>query len=309
MAEIVYLDTAFTGLEAIAGTACAFGVFDGYHKGHQFLIEETILDARSRNCPAVAVTFDIDPDELFAKNGFVKLASNGDRVAALAASGVDRVVVFTFTREFAALEPSLFLETAFGTYTPASLHVGSDFRFGFKAQGTLSDLVSWGNQHNMNVVGHNLATLTGIPITATRIRSLLATGTAIEEANELLGRPYRLSGPVTPGRQDGRTFGFKTANVSIEPSLRALGEGVYAAYCAIDGTTYKAAVSVGVSPTFEDVTNAFCEAHILDFDGDLYGRVIALDFISWLRPMIKFSSKQELIDTVLGNINWVRNNL
>ena len=309
MANIVLLDQAVISTNSLAGAACAFGVFDGFHRGHQFLIEQTIMDARRNDAQSTIATFDIDPDELFAHDKLVKLSRNEERIKTLSRSGVDNVVVFHFTKDFAALSSEDFLERAFAPSTPASVHVGSDFRFGFKAAGDLSVLKTWGDRHGMRVIGHDLEYDMGKPITATRIRELLATGSGLREANELLGHPYRMGGRVEGGRHEGREFGFRTANVAVEKNLHALAQGVYAAYTTIDGNWYKAAVSVGVSPTFADRTNAYCEAHILDFNGDLYDRTITLDFIEYLQPMRKFESKEELIDTVMGYITWVRNNL
>ena len=126
---------------------------------------------------------------------------------------------------------------------------------------------------------------------------------------ELLGRPYRLAGTVRPGRGEGRDMGFRTANLIVAPALQVLGEGVYAAWAEVDGARYKAAVSVGVSPMFADRTEAFCEVHLLDFEGDLYGRQIAIDFEELLRPMMAFDSVEELIATVTADIERVRTDL
>mgnify|MGYP004453943075 CR=1 FL=1 len=308
-AVVVQVDSDFGNIERLAGSACCFGVFDGVHRGHRCLIDATIADAHERGTNAVVVTFDIDPDELFDPDGLRKLMSNGARIDALAQTGVDCVLVLPFTKEFAALEPEDFLTTCFGVALPLSLNVGSNFRFGRKAKGDVYELSLWGAKHGMAVFAHDLEELSGEPVSATRIRKLLFDGRNIKQANKLLGRPYRMGGRVERGRQEGRDMGFRTANVFVAKQLRALGEGVYAAYATVDGNRYKAAVSVGVSPTFADETHAFCEAHLLDFDADIYGDIIELDFIEWLRPMMKFDDVDELISTVMGNINWVRANL
>ena len=309
MAEIVKLDDGYHGIDALEGCACAFGVFDGFHRGHRYLVEQAIVDARQHGISSAVVTFDIDPDEIFNPQGIVKLSSNDERLLTLASTEVDRVIAFHFTREFAALEPRRFLDVTFGSSTPASVHVGSDFRFGRKAAGNLTLLNSWGFEHGMRVIGHDLQKETGTPITATRIRQLLAQEAGIEEANQLLGHAFKMSGTVEAGRQAGREFGFRTANVAIAKNMRALAPGVYAAYTHIEEKPFKAAVSIGTPPTFEGQTKAYCEAHILDFEGDLYGKKISLEFVSWIRPLIKFKSNDELIETVMGNISWVRDNL
>lgn len=308
MADIVLIDEGERAHAALAGSSCAFGVFDGVHRGHRSLLDAAVADARARSGRAVALTFDIDPDELFHPDRLRKLMSNEARLAVLAETGVDHIVVLRFTREFGAHGPEAFLDETFGPSVPATLHVGCDFRFGARAAGTLVDLAVWGERTGMGVVGHELKTADGDPITATRIRLLLAA-CRLDEARELLGRPYRLVGTVRPGRGEGRDMGFRTANLIVAPALQVLGEGVYAAWAEVDGARYKAAVSVGVSPMFADRTEAFCEVHLLDFEGDLYGRQIAIDFEELLRPMMAFDSVEELIATVTADIERVRTDL
>lgn len=307
MAALYKVDGSFDkGL--LAGASCAFGVFDGVHRGHRYIIGEAARSAQEGAGPCVVLTFDVDPDEVFRPDALKKLMSNERRLAAIASlEGVDAVVVFPFTRAFAALEPVEFLEEVFGGHVPASIHVGRDFRFGAKAAGGIEQLEAWARPHGMRVFGHGLLQAEGAPVTSTRIRGLLGQG-RIEQANELLGAAYAVEGAVEPGRAAGRDMGFRTANLKIAPSIRALGEGVYAAWATVGEKRFKAAVSVGVSPTFDEAT-ANVEVHILDFDGNLYDRVLVVEFVSFLRPMIKFESAEELIATVMGNIQWVRENL
>ena len=188
------------------------------------------------------------------------------------------------------------------------MHVGEDFRFGARAAGTVETLQAWGVRAGCEVHSHHLVSAEGMPITATRIRMLLLECN-LDEATRLLGHPYTLRETVQPGRGEGADFGFATANLLVKSHDRVLGEGVYAAYAAVGGTRYKAAVSVGVSPTFEAASTANMEVHILDFEGDLIGRDIVVEFVKFLRPMVKFDSTEELIATVIANIQWVRDNL
>ena len=290
---------------ALAGSSCAFGVFDGLHLGHRFLIGETLRDSAERTC---ALTFDIDPDELFSPKRLRKLMTNESRIRALASSGVDAVVVLPFSPGFAQLSPQAFLASTFERAVPASMHVGSDVRFGKAAAGDVDALRIWGESAGCRVEPHALIVEDGAPVTATRIRALLEAS-AVEEANRLLGRPYVLEGTVVEGRHEGRDMGFRTANLQMPAMLQAIGEGVYAAYAHVGGARYKAAVSVGVAPTFAEEATATCEAHLLDFEGDIYGERISLEFRHWLRAMRKFDSVDELIATVMGNISWVREHL
>lgn len=290
------------------GSSCAFGVFDGVHRGHRFLIDSACLSARKTGGKAIALTFDIDPDEKFHPDRLKKLLSNEDRLRVLSESGVDDVVVLPFTDRFASSSPEDFLARTFGGHAPAFLHVGEDFRFGARARGTIAELREWSESSGTQVVPHGLLIREGSPITATRIRRLLAD-CDLDAASDLLGYDYFLREKVERGRGEGTDMGFSTANLKPGFAFRVLGEGVYAAYATVAGNRYRAAASVGVSPVFRGQTDSSCEVHILDFDGDIYDEEITVTFMKYLRPMIDFRTTEELISTVKGNIDWVRENL
>ena len=307
MAEILKCDETFDHT-FFSGSSCAFGVFDGVHCGHQYLLSCARETAEKNGGASVALTFDIDPDEVFHPERLKKLMTNEERIKTLSESGVDAVVVLPFTKRFSASSPEEFLVNTFNGHAPSYLHVGYDFRFGARAKGTVKELASWAGDTGTEICAHDLKSADGAPITATRIRLLLQDND-IDEANRLLGRPYYLVGDVQPGRGEGHDLGFRTANLKVPSQLQALGSGVYGAYAHVNGNRYKAAVSVGVSPVFADRTDATCEAHILDFEGDLYGKPIKIEFCHFLRPMIKFDTVDELIATVTENITWVRENM
>lgn len=292
----------------LAGASVAFGVFDGVHEGHRFIIGEAANTARESGGHSAVITFDIDPDEIFAAGRLKKLMTNEARIAKLAELDVDAVVVLPFSREFAAQFPEDFLNACFGAGVPAHIHIGSDFHFGRKAAGNVESLKKWGEARGMEVHGHELLAEGGVPVTATRIRGLLAEGNP-RDAAELLGRPYTLTGTVRPGRGAGHDFGFATANLEVASELLAIGEGIYACYAVVDGERFKAAVNVGIPATFADTAKENIEVHILDFARDIYGQPIEVEFVEWLRPMRAFDSTDELIATVMGNIAWVRKNL
>ena len=283
MAEILKCDETFDHTY-FSGSSCAFGVFDGVHCGHRYLLSCAQQTACESGGASIALTFDIDPDEVFHPERLKKLMTNEERIKALSESGVDAVVVLPFTKRFSASTPEEFLLNTFNGHAPSYLHVGFDFRFGARAKGTVKELSNWAEAAGTEVCAHDLASADGAPITATRIRLLL-------------------------GENDSKEFGFRTANLKVPSQLQALGAGVYGAYAYVNGRRYKAAVSVGVSPVFEDRTDATCEAHLLDFEGDLYGKPIKVEFHHFLRPMIKFETLDELIATVNGNIAWVRESM
>ena len=200
------------------GSSCAFGVFDGLHEGHRFLIDQAI-ETKPPTGRAMAITFDIDPDEVFHPNRLKKLMRNADRLDALVRSGVDDVVAFTFDERLYRQSPEEFLATAFPAGAPAHLHVGEDFRFGARAAGTVDTLVEWGSHVGCDVHSHHLIAADGAPITATRIRMLLLD-CQLDEANRLLGHPYTLSETVKRGRGEGSGFGIATANLELKPHDR-----------------------------------------------------------------------------------------
>ena len=287
----------------LAGSSCAFGVFDGLHLGHAYLIERAI-ETSGPDIPSLALSFDRDPDELFHPQRLRKLARNEDRLAALEESGLADVAVLPFTESLGRLAPIEFLQKTFSAGPPAYLHVGENFRFGAGAAGTVETLESWGAESGCHVYAHGLVSADGQAISSTRIRLLLHDGN-LNEAKRLLGHSYSLSGEVQPGRGQGAGFGFATANLHVSEQDLPLGEGVYAAYALFGGECRKAAVSVGVSPTFEAGTTANVEAHVLGFEGDLLGETIRLEFVEYLRPMRFFDSTEDLVAAISADIAHV----
>ncbi len=306
---IVSVDSNFQVCHVLQGAACAFGVFDGVHQGHQFIINSMLHDAAQQGIPRAVITFAQDPDELFCPKTIKKLMPNSQRISMLDACGANYVVVLPCTKRFFALTPEQFLKRVFSDNVPASMHVGENFRFGAKAQGSVATLTSWGAVHNMRVCAHELLMQNNNVVSSSRIRQLLAAG-AITQANDLLGRPFALEGTVQKGRGEGQNMGFRTANLSIPAALYTLGEGVYGAYAITEaGKRYKAAVSVGGAPSFGKAATANIEAHIIDFDQDIYCQQLRLEFVAYLRPMRVFRSKEQLIATVMNNIQWCKDNL
>lgn len=184
VADIVFADEVeFPAV--LRSASCAFGVFDGVHKGHRFVIERAIEHAREAGAQCTALTFDIDPDELFLGARLAKLMGNGERLEALASCGVDHVAVLHFDRAFANLEPLEFLARTFEENLPESIHVGEDFRFGCRAAGNVALLKRWADEHDVVMDSVELLAVGGEPVTSTRIRKLMAEG-RFEKAQELL---------------------------------------------------------------------------------------------------------------------------
>jgi len=291
---------------------CTIGVFDGVHLGHQALLTASIADATERGAKPLIVTFDRDPDELFCPDRLHKLLTNEERLEKLEQL-LPNVLVLPFTRELAQQEWQEFLDRLL-VLLPGlkAIHVGENFRCGARGAGGIGEISSWGGEHEVKVAAHPLFVYQEATVSASRIRALLAVG-EVKKAAELLTRPFTLSGYVVAGAGRGQSLGFATANVEVDGSCAMMGPYVYAAYVLVDGERYKAAVSVGDPPTYSPVSQVFnpflLEAHLIDFEGALYGRELRLEFIDKLRPMQRFESQKELIATVKKNISWVRNNL
>lgn len=286
----------------------AIGAFDGFHRGHRFLIERTVADARARGIAAVAVTFDPDPDAIVSDHPAPRLLTSTDRLRALALSGADAVIVVPFTRELASLDHAAFFEDVLGRALDVrSAHVGSDFRLGARGASTVAAIRAWGAGRGIDVCGHELKTAGGSVITATRIRGLIADG-ALDEAEELLGRGHFVRGRVVRGRGEGAGMGFPTANMARPRSMQMPPDGVYAAWAlTAAGEAWPAAVNVGLPPMFaDDPSSSSLEATLLGFSGDLYGRDLAILFERRLRPSVGFASRGELIAAVNDDIEAVR---
>lgn len=299
------------------GAPCQFGpavvsigIFDGLHVGHRALLGEAADTAREMGCAFVVVTFSSDPDEYFGDaSSFDKLLSDEERLGLLADVTSATVLSLPACREVFSLAPMAFLDLLETVCDPRAIFVGADFRFGAHAAGTTADIARWGSVHGCACHPRELYQAAGAPVTATRIRGLLKEGRA-SEARELLGgRPHGVEGTVVHGRGAGAGLGFATANLEIGPGQPMLPkEGVYGGYGIVGGRRYAAAINVGVAKSFEAAT-AVLEAHLLDFEGDLYGKSVKMEFVEWLREPRVFESQQELIATVTDNINWVRENL
>lgn len=309
LAHRVTLDA---GIDEQFDAVAAIGAFDGLHLGHQELLRGARKEADRRGVQCVAVTFDPDPSEFFdthkTKTG-TRLLRCEDRVAGLLDLGADAVLCLSFDAELAHTEPHEFVDRfLLQTIRPISLHVGDNFRFGNAGAGDVALLHRIGNQSGFETRSHALKSVSGMPISATRARTQILEG-HLQDANELLGRCHYVRGVVEHGRGEGTSFGFPTANVRCDCRDLMPPQGVYACYVIMDGLGWPAAVNVGAPPTFGGQGEAFLEANLLGYAGDLYGREVCVSFVSFLRPSRTFESVEELERVVLGNIDWVAKNL
>ena len=271
------------------------GFFDGVHRGHQAVIGRTVEVGRERGLRPVAVTFDRHPRETYAPGTEPPLLTTLERKAELIASlGVETLLVLEFTREAAAWLPEDFVERILVRGLGArSAAVGQNFTFGHKAMGTLATLEELGRSHGFDVEGVPLLELDGRAVSSSSVREALSRGD-LDWPATVLGRSFVLDGRVIQGAGRGAGLGWPTANLEIHPRLLVPGRGVYAGRARLtDGSALAAAINVGTNPTFGSEP-LHVEAYLLDFDGDLLGRPLALEFLARLRDERRFDSPDEL---------------
>ncbi len=269
----------------------ALGFFDGVHRGHQALLRECVALAESLGCKPAAITFENHPMSAFTSKYPPLLSSLPDRVALLRRFGMEEVLTLPTTEEVMSTDWRFFLENLVARGA-AGFVCGYDFRFGHKGLGDARMLALFCRERGLPCVILPEQSLAGQRISSTHIRHLIEGGD-MEEAVKFLGHPHVLTGEVVPGRHLGRTIGVPTANVLFPEGVVIPKLGVYGCRCVIGGKPYRAVTNVGSRPTVGG-HQIRAESWILDFDGDLYGREITLEFLKFLRPEQKFESLEEL---------------
>jgi len=276
-------------------TAVTVGMFDGVHLGHRHLLR-TLHDSATRlGLAPVVVTFANHPRMVLCPDEpFGLLSTFDERLAMLEACGVEHVAVVSFDRQTASLSACRFAEEFLCNRLDMRLLVlGYDNQFGSRAADDFSLLPHLARSHGFDI-GHDKAVVVnGVEVSSTKIRHALLEGN-IAAANAMLGAPYRLSGTVVHGRHVGTRLGFPTANVAVADSHKLLpASGVYALTASVDGTSYAAMANLGAQPTF-GLADAVLEVNLLNFNGDIYGKPIEVQFIDRLRDIVSFSSADEL---------------
>ena len=285
----------------------AVGMFDGVHLGHRALLDRTVELARERGVGSAVLTFDTDPEHVLRPHAFVpQLLDLEDRVRHIAAAGVDVVLVLPFDRDLADRTAEEFLDTVLiPAFPPDTLVVGSDFRLGRGGSCDTRRLAELSRERGIAVESHDLVVVDGAPVSATRIRGLIADG-HVREAALLLDRPHACTGLGSEGRGAGRGLGAPTANLDYDRDIAVPVDGVYACMACIDDSQARpAAVSVGPAPSYEDA-RAEVEAHILDFEGDLYGQMLRIGFVERLRDQRRFGDEDSLARAIAMDVDRVR---
>ncbi|WP_018908560.1 bifunctional riboflavin kinase/FAD synthetase [Salinispora arenicola] len=284
------------------------GVFDGVHKGHQATIGHAVARAREIGVKSVVVTFDPHPAEVVRPGSHPAVLTEPTRKAELIeALGVDVLCVLPFTPEFSRLPAEAFVHDVLVEHLHAALVVvGENFRFGHRAAGDVALLERLGRTFGYAVEGAPLVAEAGTVFSSTYIRSCVAAGDVVAAARAL-GRPHRLEGVVVRGDQRGRELGFPTANLLCHRYAAVPADGVYAARLVRRGQRepLMAAVSIGTNPSFSGRERRV-EAYVLDFDADLYGERLALDFVAHLRGQVRYDSVELLVAQIAEDVEHTR---
>ena len=287
------------------GTAVTIGAYDGVHLGHRAVIAEVRRRAGQRGLATAVVTFDRHPASVVRPESAPRLLTDLDqKLELLAGTGVDYCLVITFDEARSHESAEDFVrEVLAGRLAARVVVVGEDFHFGHGRAGNVKLLADMGVDLGFEVEGLDLVDRVGVPadaegdrVSSTRIRHALAAGD-LAEANALLGRPHEIRGVVARGDERGRDLGFPTANVSVPGDILLPADGIYAGWFErADGSVHPAAISLGRRPTFYAEAHAsLLEAHLLDFDDDLYGERVKVRFVAHLRGEARFESVDALI--------------
>ena len=298
-----------SGFENWAGndrTAVSLGNFDGVHIGHRTILKRTMELARTAGIPAVVVTFDPVPKKILQPETAPPLIQTLDqRLASLETVGLDDAIVVPFSDQFARKSPEEFVrEYLVRTLRTKYFVVGENFSFGHQKQGDLSLLRKMGQSFDFDVEGIPEVFWEGVRISSSQIRDFVQNG-QMEQATRFLGHPFTLTGLVVEGEHLGGKLGIPTANLDYRNEI-VPAKGVYVCSASVKGQAYRAATNVGMRPTFEG-KRLTVEAHLLDFQGDLYGLPMDLQFFHKLREEIRFSGVDQLKTQIHDDIQQTRN--
>lgn len=289
-----------------AKRAVSIGVIDGVHLGHRVLLRRLVGLAHQHRLQSLVFTFANHPTTVLNPPAPPLLTTADEKLALLSETGIDEVLILPFTEELSRYSAERFCsEILVDALGCRLLVVGHDFALGYKREGTVQHLRELGTQLSFDVGVVDAVTNEGELISSSHIRNLLLKG-ELKRANELLGKPYRLSGIVTSGARRGRQLGFPTINLSVPAEKLLPSYGVYAGQAHLPTGTFNAASYIGIRPTFGE-TVPVVEAHLLEFEGTVTKKTPAtLELLAFIRPDKRFESVNELIGQIQRDVEAVR---
>lgn len=299
-------------LPQAVSVASTIGVFDGVHLGHQEVFRKVREVSDRLGIASAVVTFDGHPAYVVRPESAPRLLTTLEqKLELIDAQGLDYAYVVHFDGERAATHPEVFVEQVFIDALHArAIVVGEDFHFGKDRAGNVAALRRIGEDwdfevHALELIRHRDESRE--PVSSTTIRRALAGGD-VARAAELLGRPYEVRGVVGRGDQRGRVIGFPTVNIPVPTVMSWPADAVYAGWCTLeDGSRHACAINVGRRPTFyEHAEHSLLEAHLIDFEGDLYGQELAVSFVGFLRNERKFEGIDQLIEQLKNDVDETR---
>lgn len=285
--------------------ALTIGVFDGVHLGHQALMAETLRQAKENNFLSGVVTFAGHPRQVLGKHiDLPHLTSLEKRIRLIKETGVDAVVVLTFTKELASVPAEDFLSLLREYLKLNSLVIGPDFALGKGREGNVDSIKVIGDKIGFKVTVVPPLAKSGSKVSSTRIRKAMAESN-MASVHDLLGRYFSLEGTVVKGDGRGATIGIPTANIEVPVDQALPADGVYATIACLNGKSMPSITNIGTRPTFGGRQRTI-ETHLLEFKGDLYGLSLEIAIIEQIRPEKKFASANELISQINRDIAKAR---
>lgn len=291
----------FNSLEEVNNiepTVIALGNFDGVHRGHQEIINRTVKSAEAAGLKSAVFTFSNHTRTLLEKVPTVKNINYPEEKAAIMEEmGVDYLFNIPFTPEILNMSPERFIdELLIDKFKIREAYCGFNYHFGHKAAGNPEILMREGMKKGFGIHVQEPFMIDDIVVSSTYIRQLIEEG-RMEECAKFMGRLYSIGGEVVVGNKLGRTIGFPTSNIMIDETMASPSNGVYITYCTYNGVKYPSVTNVGVKPTI-GTYNKNVETHIFNFDKELYGKDIKVEFIKKTRPEMKFGSVEELSNQI-----------
>jgi riboflavin kinase/FMN adenylyltransferase len=277
------------------GSVMAIGAFDGLHRGHQALLAQVRERAQVLGCSPVVVSFEPLPRAFFSPEPVSRLSSVREKLRGFAAAGMEQTLLLRFNRALTAMSAEDFVRRVLVERLAArEVWVGGDFRFGHQRGGDVALLERMGAELGFSACTMPAIQLDGARVSASRVRALLAAGEFVD-AEPLLGRPFVIDGKVEYGNQLGRTLGYPTANIHLQQRVSPI-QGIFAVRVGLGESecSWPGVASLGVRPTVNEVAEPLLEVHLFDFDGDLYGQRMAVEFVAKLRDEQKFDGLEPL---------------